>query len=117
MAKETYPPGQQEALRQLLEIEREARERISRAREEAARLIEEAQRQADVEVEEAHGKAVAEAENLVLEARQEVRGRKEGGAVPLEAGGQDIDALHRSAQETMDRAVAYLVDWVTATAE
>jgi vacuolar-type H+-ATPase subunit H len=98
-------------LHRLLEIEREAVERLQDAEERAEAMITKAQREAGGIVGGTRTGADKEADALVEEAKAEAERTAQE---LLDNAKSDIDAMRESAAENEADAVSLLVSWVTA---
>ncbi len=100
----------QNIIRQLFDADRNARQNVENARREAESTIEAARNRAEEMVNRARKEAQSEADALVeaSEAEQATGASDES---------PDIQVLRRHARDNMNRAVDFLVDWVTAKTE
>ena len=107
----------QNVLRELLEADRRARRRVARAREKADRMRQDAETEADSIENEARQAAAKEADRLIQEARKESEARENSQSAPAVfslLGPTDVESLQETARANKERAVDFLVGWITA---
>lgn len=120
MSRQTSSYTPQEALRRLVQADKEAEAQVQEAAQQAQEIVDQARRKAESNRQEARSEAEAEAEQLIKEAESKAEAEQESWLqehVSVTRGNQvyltEVETLRQQADQNWKETVEFLVAWVT----